>query len=242
MLATKPPSPAQRLADLKARQALHRAGAMVPVRHPVAGGRIIIEPLTLRRWGLLVATDNALVTGRPISFDDLANFCWIHCAEFDQFNRAAKAQLTRTLYRWLTPRWPHLETALRLWATLPRLRRLRRWLGPDRAQRRRELVDLARQLITDAWAEMPEAPTDPDEPAGPGDALPCAFAAYLGTLFPHWPPDTLADLPLSTIAQHARALVVDRKGAQHLTLLTPEERKIWDDYLADPLGRRTSSS
>lgn len=228
-------SPQARLAQLKETRALSYAGHMVPTRQRIAGGALTLEPLTLHRWGLLVGTGNALVTGEPITFQDLRNYVWIHSPHFGQFNDVARLEVTRRLDRWLTPRWPNLEAALRLWSLHPRLGWLRRRLGPDRAARHTQLVETLREQITQAWHYMPTGGDDKD--AKPGDALPCAYGAYLATLFPHWSPDTLESLPLTALAQYARAIIADRKGPTDLALLDPEEKSIWDDYLRDPLGR-----
>lgn len=218
-----------------------RAGAMVATRHPICDGALILEPLTLERWGLLVATDNALVSGQPITFLDLVNFAWVLHRDFDQFARGPKAQLTRTLYDWLHPRHPHLTTALRLWACHPRLRWLERFTGPDYAARHRELVDLFRAIIVEAWADMP-TPTGKDRAGSGVDISPCAFEAEVCRVFAPWSPGEVRRMPLATLAEHLRAAIADTKGRHDLSLVTAEESQIWQDYLADPLGRKTQKS
>lgn len=223
------PSLGDRLAALQAQQATERAAAMVSPTLTIAPG-LDLPPITLATWSRLVAFSSPFVTGGPITFTDLANYLWIHHPRFGQpLDRAttrAKRDLTRRLHRYLEPRWPHLEAALRLWSLHPKFPRwLRRRLGPNRGQRQADLIATIRQHIAAAWGDNPRATSADD-----GTPLPCAREAYIKNLFRRELGLSFAEtaaLPLAQIVQHERALLVAHKGPHDLALLTREEEQIW---------------
>lgn len=230
MTPTSETSPSVRLARLQAEQRVARDEAMVDYQPIVCG--MVLLPVSLMSMSRLRAFGNAFVTGAPASFEDIANFVWIHHPDFGQFAREKKEAVTRACWRALHPRWPLLNAIGHLYVTSKRFRWLRRFLVPTAATRYAEAIDEIRRLLEEAWRDFPMADDENGEP------VPYAFEAYILNAFRrelHMDFETVRAMPLRRVVQHLRE-IIHHSNPKTMTLMTRAEAAIWRDHLG-PVGK-----
>ena len=219
---------ASRLEKLKGDQAIARDEAMVDYSPVVCGLHLV--PVSLHSLSRLRAFRNAFVTGSAPTFEDVANFCWIHQPDFGQFNRLGRRRVYRHCWRAL-----HVPACLeginavaRLFAFAPQFRWLRWFTVTPSHERFEGAVEEIRRLLTEALHDYPTAGED-----GDGAPIPYAFEAYILNTFRRelgMPFEEVRAMPLRRMTQHLRELI-HHANPKSLALMTKEEAEIWKEHL-----------
>jgi len=224
-VSTKAKDLSARLHELKTEQAIARDEAMVDYTPVVCGLQLL--PVSLMSLSRLRAFRNAFVMSQPTTFEDVANFCWIHHPEFGQFNRRARRRVYRQCWRALNPRFAALNTVAHLFSLSPRFRWLRRFTVPPARVRFHDAVTEIRRLMAEALQDYPTA-------GDKGEPIPYAFEAYILNTFRRelrMSFDEVRAMPLRRMTQHLRELI-HHANPKSLSLMTAAEAAIWREHLS----------
>lgn len=224
-VSTKAPNLSDRLHELKTEQAIARDEAMVDYTPVVCGLHLL--PVSLMSLSRLRAFRNAFVMNAPATFEDVANFCWIHDQRFGQFNRSGRRAVYRACWRALHPRFETLNTVAHVFALSRRFRWLRPFLVPPHRVRFQDAVTEIRRLLAEALADYPVA-------GDKGEPIPYSYEAYILNTFRrelHMSFDEVRAMPVRRMTQHLRELI-HHANPKSLSLMTAAEAEIWREHLS----------
>lgn len=200
-----------------------------------------LQPITLETYSRLVAFESPFVCGGPIDIEAVVVFVWVHHRDFSQWAVRERREVVRQVWRALHPRYPNLNRFLAFVSQLPHWRWLRRFVVPAHGARYGEAVTEIRRLVAEALADLPrgEGPGEDDDgnPKVESEGPKSVFQAQVINSFARvlrMTPHETATMPLRRAAQLFRELIIAEGGGKGLSMMHPDEAKVWRDYLDEP--------